>query len=94
MLLDELTSYEPSLLSLPRVLAITKMDLLGEELLDQPLPEDPQCEVVLCSSVTNQGLDELKEALWGRLKELSPSDDVPWRERPEDDADPSTDMPS
>jgi len=94
VLLDELTSYEPSLLSLPRVLAITKMDLLGDESLDQPLPEDPQCEVVLCSSVTNQGLDELKEALWGRLKELAPSDDEPWRERPEDDADPSTDMPS
>lgn len=94
VLLDELTSYEPSLLSLPRVLAISKMDLLGDESLEQPLPEDPQCEVVPCSSVTNQGLDELKEALWGRLKELTTSHDESWRQRPEDDANPSVDLPS
>ncbi|MDR9388151.1 MAG: GTPase ObgE [Balneolaceae bacterium] len=93
VLLNELSSYEPSLLTLPRVLAITKMDLLGDVPLDQPLPKDPQCDVVLCSSVTNQGIDKLKETLWTKLKELNPPDTESWREPPDDNAHPSKDMP-
>lgn len=89
VLLDELKSYEPSLLSLPRVLAVSKTDLLGDEPLDQPLPKDPQCEVVLCSSVTNHGLDELKEVLWTRLKELTPpkTDGFPTSQAPNSSTD-------
>ena len=51
-----------------RVLAITKCDLLDEELIEmlrQELPSD--LPVVFISAVTGYGLDELKDVLWREL---------------------------
>jgi GTP-binding protein len=67
VLLNELTLFNPELLDKARVLAITKSDMLDEELmlaLSEDLPEIPH---LFISSVTNQGISELKDLLWREL---------------------------
>jgi GTP-binding protein len=64
----ELEKYNPDLAEKSRVLAITKSDLLDEELksaLAQHIPE--QIPHVFISSVAHWGLDELKDILWAAL---------------------------
>ena len=68
ILLNELKEYNPELLDKHRILAITKCDLLDEELKEQisdEIPEDIQ--TILISSVTEEGLSALKDALWRKL---------------------------
>lgn len=65
ILLGELKQYNPELLDKDRVLAISKSDLLDEELIEeirQELPED--LPHIFISSVTQKGLVELKDLLW------------------------------
>lgn len=65
VLLHELEMYNRSLLFKPRILAITKCDLIDEEikvLLKPDLPGD--LPVVFISAVAQQGLDALKDLLW------------------------------
>ena len=65
VLLHELEMYNRSLLFKPRILAITKCDLIDEEikvLLKPELPDD--LPVVFISAVAQQGLDALKDLLW------------------------------
>lgn len=68
ILLGELKKYNPELLDKDRLLAISKSDLLDEELkseLKQELPQDlPHCFI---SSITQEGLTELKDMLWKSL---------------------------
>ena len=55
-----------------RVLAVTKCDLLDEELVEmlrETLPDDLPC--VFISSVTGKGLEELKDVLWTELNKES-----------------------
>ena len=55
-----------------RVLAVTKCDLLDDELIDmlkETLPTD--LPVVFISAVTGKGLDELKDVLWRELNSES-----------------------
>lgn len=68
LLLNELEKFNPEMLSKHRVLAVTKCDLLDEELIEmlkEELPDDLQ--VVFISSVTGYGLEELKDVLWKEL---------------------------
>ncbi len=69
VLLEELRKYNPELLDKQRVLAISKNDMLDEELrqeISESLPTDiPHLYI---SSVAQQGLDELKDQLWGFLQ--------------------------
>ena len=68
ILLNELRQFNPELLDKHRVLAITKCDLLDEELIEMlraELPED--LPVVFISAVTGFGLDELKDVLWDEM---------------------------
>ena len=68
ILLNELAQFNPDMLDKHRVLAITKCDLLDEELVEmlrETLPQDLPC--VFISAVANQGLDELKDVLWREL---------------------------
>ena len=68
ILLNELAQFNPDMLDKHRVLAITKCDLLDEELIEmlrETLPQDLPC--VFISAVANQGLDELKDVLWREL---------------------------
>ncbi len=67
ILLNELVQYNPELLDKNRVLAISKSDMLDEELMDalkQDLPEVPH---LFISAVTNYGIQELKDLLWREL---------------------------
>lgn len=68
LLLNELEKFNPDMLQKHRVLAVTKCDLLDEELMDmlrETLPED--LPVVFISSVTGFGLNDLKDVLWKEL---------------------------
>ena len=68
ILLNELQQFNPEMLSKHRVLAITKSDLLDDELIEmlrETLPQDLPC--VFISAVANKGLDELKDVLWREL---------------------------
>ena len=72
ILLAELSNFNPELLEKHRVLAITKSDLLDDELISmlrETLPDD--LPVVFISAVTGQGLDELKDVLWAELNSES-----------------------
>jgi GTP-binding protein len=66
---NELVSYNPELLEKRRVLAITKSDMLDEELEEAVIDELPEdIPHVFISSITHKGIVELKDLLW---KELS-----------------------
>lgn len=68
VLLHELEEYNPELLAKDRVLAVTKCDLADEEArkkIRRTLPYN--IPYVLISSVTGEGLDELKDLLWDAL---------------------------
>lgn len=68
ILLEELKKFNPELLDKSRLLAISKSDLLDQELTEaikKELPDD--LENVFISSVTQSGLMELKDKLWQML---------------------------
>jgi len=72
VLLGELRKFNPEMLDKQRVLAVTKSDLLDEELIEmlrEDLPED--LPVVFISSVAQTGLTELKDVLWRALNSES-----------------------
>ena len=72
ILLNELRQFNPEMLDKHRVLAVTKCDLLDEELIEmlkETLPDD--LPVVFISAVTGQGIDELKDVLWKELNSES-----------------------
>ena len=72
VLLNELRNFNPEMLDKHRVLAVTKCDLLDDELIEMlrdTLPEGVQ--TVFISSVTGQGLEELKNVLWTELNSES-----------------------
>ncbi|HLV70382.1 MAG TPA: GTPase ObgE [Xanthomarina sp.] len=72
ILLDELKRYNPEILDKERLIAISKCDMLDEELkaelkteLDKTLP----VKYMFISSVAQQGITELKDRLWKMLNE-------------------------
>ncbi len=67
-LLNELRSYRPDLLDKPRVLAITKMDLKQGFKLEEEFHFEDEIPVILISSATGHGVDELRETLWERIQ--------------------------
>ncbi len=70
ILLGELEKYNPELLDKKRILAISKSDLLDEELIsaiEKTLPKD--IPHTFFSSVTGKGLDRLKDMIWESLSE-------------------------
>lgn len=72
VLLNELRKFNPEMLEKKRVLAVTKCDLLDDELIDMlrdTLPDD--LPVVFISAVTGNGIDELKDILWEELNSES-----------------------
>jgi GTP-binding protein len=70
ILLDELRRYNPEMLDKERFIAISKCDMLDDELkselkaeLDKTLP----IGYLFISSIAQQGMSELKDKLWGML---------------------------
>lgn len=68
ILLNELKKYNPELLVKQRILAISKIDLLDDEMLEE-LNKEIKVDIpyVFVSSVANKGLTELKDLLWQKI---------------------------
>jgi GTP-binding protein len=64
VLINELRMYNPELLDKKRVLAISKSDLLDEELMNETRKDLPEIPRVFISSITGLGLTDLKDMLW------------------------------
>jgi GTP-binding protein len=64
ILVNELKNYNPDLLDKRRVLAITKSDLLDDELTAEIRKDLPDLPRVFISSITGQGLQTLKDMIW------------------------------
>ena len=89
ILLNELKQFNPEMIDKHRVLAITKCDLLDEELIEmlkETLPDD--LPVVFISSVTGFGIDDLKDVLWrelnsesNKLREITSEDTLVHRDK-------------
>lgn len=70
ILLDELRRYNPEMLDKERIIAISKSDLLDEELkaeLKTELDNELPIPYIFISSVAQQGITELKDMLWKML---------------------------
>jgi len=68
ILLNELRKYNPELLDKKRLLAISKSDMLDDELkeaISHELPDD--VPTVFISSIAQQGIQELKNLIWQNL---------------------------
>lgn len=72
ILLSELEKYNPEMLGKERILAITKCDMLDEEMIEQMRSELPvDIPTVFISSVSGLGLQQLKDMLWEELQKES-----------------------
>lgn len=70
ILLDELRRYNPEMLDKERIIAISKCDMLDDELqaeLKEQLDNELPVPYLFISSVAQQGLTELKDTLWKML---------------------------
>ena len=70
ILLDELRRYNPELLDKDRLIAISKSDMLDEELKNEmkvELDKNLEAPYMFISSVAQQGLVQLKDKLWEML---------------------------
>ena len=72
ILSNELEKYNPDLLDKPRILAITKSDLLDDELIEALSADLPEgIPHLFISAVAGMGITELKDLLWKALNEES-----------------------
>ncbi len=67
VLTGELEAYNPELLDKQRLLAVSKCDILDEELKKEIRMQLPDLPSVFISSVTGEGIKELKDMLWKSL---------------------------
>jgi len=70
ILLDELRRYNPEMLDKDRLIAISKCDMLDDELqaeLKEELDNELPVDYIFISSVAQQGITELKDKLWEML---------------------------
>lgn len=72
ILLHEVSTFNPQLMDKQRVLAVTKTDLLDDELIEMLSADLPQdLPVIFISAVAQKGLAELKDKLWECLNSES-----------------------
>lgn len=64
ILLNELEQYNPELMHKPRILAVSKSDMLDEELMNEMKATLPDLPAIFISSVAQKGITELKDLLW------------------------------
>jgi GTP-binding protein len=67
ILLNEITQFNPDLLDKKRLLALTKSDMIDDELKEEISKDLPPVPSLFISSVANQGLDALKDRIWAML---------------------------
>lgn len=68
-LLSELDKYNPELLDKKRILAISKSDMLDDELIEETEKELPDVPHIFISSVAQTGLTELKDMIWRSMND-------------------------
>ena len=68
-LLNELKQYNPELLDKRRILAISKADLLDEELKELIQKDLPDLPYIFISSITNEGIPRMKDMIWKELNQ-------------------------
>ncbi len=66
-LLNELEQYNPELMDKRRLLALTKCDLIDNELKKEMEKDLPNIPYLFISSVTNQGIELLKDRIWEEI---------------------------
>ncbi|YBU89102.1 MAG: GTPase ObgE [Candidatus Walczuchella monophlebidarum] len=66
ILLKEISAYNPNMMNKKHILVISKSDLLDNQSLKEKIPID--LHTIFISSHNKKGLEELKEALWKRIK--------------------------
>lgn len=69
ILVNELKMYNPELLDKKRALAITKCDLVDDQAKKKIAKHLPDIPAVFISSVTGEGIDQLKDMLWENLNQ-------------------------
>lgn len=67
ILLNELKQYNPELLHKDRLLAISKSDMLDDELKEDIKKDLPNIPFIFISSLAQQNLMELKDMIWTNL---------------------------
>ncbi len=67
ILLNELAQYNPELLDKRRILAVSKSDMLDEELIEALSADLPEIPHIFISSITGLGITALKDLLWREL---------------------------
>ena len=67
VLLNELSQHNQELLDKERILAISKSDMLDDELMTEMKKELPDIPYLFISSIAQQGITELKDLLWKQL---------------------------
>ena len=68
ILLEELKKFNPDLLDKQRILAVSKSDMLDEELKKEIKPHLPRkIPTIFISSAANEGIKELKDLIWKTL---------------------------
>jgi GTP-binding protein len=73
ILVNELEKYNPELLHKQFIIAVSKSDMLDDELKEAIAKELPaNIPHLFISSVTQQGLTQLKDLLWATLNESNP----------------------
>jgi GTP-binding protein len=68
ILLNELKAFNPELLKKERVIAITKCDMMDEELMGLMKKDLKSMKPLFISAVTGLNLQELKDSLWEKIK--------------------------
>lgn len=72
ILLNELKNFNPEMLDKQRVLAITKCDMLDQELMDEIEPTLPEnIPHIFISAISGMGISVLKDILWEELNKES-----------------------
>jgi GTP-binding protein len=69
ILVNELKLYNPELLDKKRILAISKSDMLDEELIKEVKQDLPDIPYVFISSIAQLGLQDLKDLIWNALNQ-------------------------
>ena len=67
ILVNELVQFNPDLADKPRLLAISKSDMLDDELKEEIKQDLPDIPYLFISSVAQMGLTELKDLIWKHL---------------------------
>lgn len=67
ILINELKQYSPELLHKERILAISKSDMLNQELMDEIKKDLPEVSYLFISALKQKGLNELKDMIWNKI---------------------------